>query len=238
MLCVLSAYELIETQSQVLLQHDLKPGRALVIGCGPIGILHSLILLERGFEVCLMDTLPKRAELAQWCLHDRVQLFNEDEASENFDLVMVTASSSEAIRTGETVVRNGGIVYLFAGLNAADRSSMDRENLFFYERLHRTAKGVLTTARLTDASKVVFYLGHSGYFEGLAHQAIKAVVMHAASLDRAVTGIIPGLSSSQILSRLPGGSDWTTENDAPALISILEGSNLRDRHCKLLIVPR
>src|SRR5450631_1463338 len=101
MLCVLSAYELIETQSQVLLQHDLKPGRALVIGCGPIGILHSLILLERGFEVCLMDTLPKRAELAQWCLHDRVQLFNEDEASENFDLVMVTASSSEAIRTGE-----------------------------------------------------------------------------------------------------------------------------------------
>ena len=126
MLCTLSAYELAE----IHLQHELSPGRALVIGCGPIGILHSLALLDRGFEVWLTDTVRKRTELAQWCLDHRGRVFDLEKRAEVFDLVMVTASSAAAVRTGETFVRKGGVVYLFAGLNTADREAMDRENLF------------------------------------------------------------------------------------------------------------
>ncbi|MFL5666531.1 MAG: alcohol dehydrogenase catalytic domain-containing protein [Ktedonobacteraceae bacterium] len=229
MLCTLSAYELIEAE----LQHDLPPGRALVIGCGPIGILHSLALLDRGFEVWIMDAVRKRAELAQWCLGERGRILDAAKRREAFDLVMVTASSADAIRTGETLVRKGGIVYLFAGLNSLDREAMDAEKIFFYERLHRTAQGI----RLSRRDKSALYLGHSGYFERLAPRAIAAVAVNAVSLDRAVTGVIPGFSSPRILSRLPGGIDWTAGDESSAIVSVLRGVDLRERHCKLLVLP-
>ena len=233
MLCTLSAYELMK----IHLQRDLPPGRALVIGCGPIGILHSLTLLERGFEVWLTDTVQKRAELAQWCLDHRVRVFDTERQRVAFDLAMVTASSSAAVRTAEEFVRKGGMVYLFAGLNTADRAAMDRENLFLYESLHRRAQDIRTTLRLAQEEKFVLYLGHSGYFEHLAPQAIAAVAANAAALDRAVTGIIPGFARPHIVSRLPGGIDWTTGDESPAIVSILNGTDLRERHCKLLVLP-
>lgn len=233
MLCTLSAYELL----RIHLQRDLSAGRALVIGCGPVGVLHSLALLERGFEVWLMDTVQKRAELAQWCLAHRVHVFNPVKHSGAFDLVMVTASSAAAVRAGEGLVRKGGIVYLFAGLNTADRTAMNQENIFFYEPVHRKAQDIRTTVRLAHQDKSILYLGHSGYFEHLAQQAIAAVAANAAPLDRAVTGVIAGFSSWRILSRLPGGVDWTTEDGSPAIVSVLTGTDLRARHCKLLVLP-
>ena len=233
MLCTLSAYELLKTH----LQRDLPPGRALVIGCGPIGILHSLVLLERGFEVWLMDTVQKRAELARWCLDHRVRVFDPVKHREAFDLAMVTASSAAAVRTGEALVRKGGVVYLFAGLNTADRAAMDQENIFFYEPVHRKAQGIRATPGLAHRDKSILYLGHSGYFECLAPQAIAAVAANAAALDRAVTGIIPGFASPHVVSRLPGGIDWMTGDESPAIVSILNGTDLRERHCKLLVLP-
>lgn len=219
------------------LQRDLPPGRALVVGCGPIGILHALTLLERGFEVWLTDTFQKRAKLAQWCLGNRTRIFDPTTQNMTFDLAMVTASSAEAIKTGESFVSNGGIVYLFAGLNTPDRTKMDSENIFFYEPVHRKACGLLTISHTTHESKSVLYLGHSGYFEDLASVAIAAVAANAATLDLAVTGIIPGFAEARIVSRLPGGVDWVTEDGSPAILSVLKGTDLRERHCKLLVLP-
>jgi hypothetical protein len=62
-----------------------------------------------------MDTLLKREAFAQWCLEQRVSRFDPAWHNGDFDLVMITASSAEAIRTGEELVRDGGIVYVFAG---------------------------------------------------------------------------------------------------------------------------
>jgi threonine dehydrogenase-like Zn-dependent dehydrogenase len=231
MLCTLSAYELIENR----LQRDLSPGRALVIGCGPVGILHSLVLLQRGFEVWLMDTMQRRAELVQWCLDYRGHVFDQTKHKGEFDLVMVTASSAPAIKTSETLVREGGIVYLFAGLNTKDRSAMDNDNIFLYEPLHRKAQSISTSLRLTEGDKPVHYLGHSGYFERLAEKAVEAVATHASSLDRAITGIIPGFASERIISRLPGGVDWATKDKSPAIVSVLKGMDLRGRHCKVIV---
>ncbi len=233
MLCTLSAYELMKTH----LQHDLSAGRALVIGCGPIGILHSLVLLERSFEVWLMDTVQKRAELAQWCLNHRGHVFDAEKQGIKFDLAMVTASSSAGVKTAEKFVRKGGIVYLFAGLNTSDRSAMDQEEIFYYEPLHRRAQSIHTTMRQVQEDKSILYLGHSGYFENLAPKAIEAVASNALALDRAITGIIPGFSSPHVVSRLPGGLDWTTGDKSPAIVSILNGTDLRERHCKLLMLP-
>jgi threonine dehydrogenase-like Zn-dependent dehydrogenase len=232
MLCTLSAYELMKDH----LQHDLSAGRALVIGCGPIGILHTLVLLERGFEVWLMDTVQRRADLAQWCLDHRGHVFDPEKQEMTFDLAMVTASSSAGVKTAEKFVRKGGIVYLFAGLNTSDRSAMDQEEIFYYEPLHRRAQSIHTTMRGAQEDKSILYLGHSGYFENLAPKAIEAVASNASALDRAITGIIPGLASPHIISRLPGGVDWTTVDKSPAIVSILSGTDLRERHCKLLML--
>jgi len=121
-------------------------------------------------------------------------------------------------------------------LNAAERAAMDPGSVFFYEQLHRTARSILTTTRLFQGDKLVLYQGHSGYFERLAQEAIATVTTNAAELDRAITGIIPGWPSSRIISRLPGGIDWITEDNSPAILSVLNGTDLRNRHCKLLVL--
>jgi threonine dehydrogenase-like Zn-dependent dehydrogenase len=236
MMCTLSAYQLMETQLQKLARHRLGAGRALVIGCGPIGILHCLALLDRGFDVYITDTLPKREILMQWCLKQRVTRFNSAQHNGDFDLVMIAASSSKAISTGEELVRDGGILYVFAGLNTADQQAMNQDNVFFYERLHRTAQGLLTTARLTGKEKSILYLGHSGYFANLANHAITMVARHAAVLDRSITGVMRGWTNPCIEARLPGASDWTTADGSPALIAVLQGLDLRHTHCKLLVL--
>ena len=164
-------------------------------------------------------------------------MFDPLKHREAFDLAMVTASSAAAVRTGESLVRKGGVVYLFAGLNTADRAAMDQENTFFYEPVHRKAQGIRTTLGLAHQDKSILYLGHSGYFECLAPQAMAAVAANAAALDRAVTGIIPGFASPRVVSRLPGGIDWMTGDELPAIVSILNGTDLRERHCKLLVLP-
>ena len=71
MLCTMSAYELIEMQCKALGRGSLSNGRVLVIGCGPIGVLHGIVLLERGFDVWFMDINKKRMALAHWCVGHR-----------------------------------------------------------------------------------------------------------------------------------------------------------------------
>ncbi len=236
MLCTLSAYEKIELHLKRYSQRDLVPGRALVIGCGPIGVLHGVVLLKRGFEVWFADSLPQRAKLARWCLSNQVHLFDPKRHDGKFNLVMVTASSVEAIRMGETLVQDDGILYVFAGLNATERAAMDPANVFSYERLHRTAKVFPMMTRLVDEEKNILYGGHSGYFEKLAPKAIATVAANAAELELAVTGVIRGWTNPRIESRLPGGTDWPHEDGPPVIISVLKGADLRDRHCKLLVL--
>ncbi len=238
MLCVLSAYALLEEQAKTLLGRELAPGRALVIGSGPIGMLHGLALLKRGYTVEILDTLQKRARLARWCLKEQISVFNEEFSNGDFDLVMVTASNADAIGKAETMVRTGGTVYLFAGLNTIDRAATDPAHVFSYERIHRNTRGMVTATPLIDGDKAIFYLGHSGYYEHLTAEAIAMVAEQASELSRATTGIISSWSSPCIEARLPGGVDWETEDGSPAIISLLHGTDLRDRHCKLLIIPR
>ena len=229
MLCTLSAYHLAEQQTRELLQQDLPTGRALVIGCGPIGILHALALRSRGFEVWFADTVSQRASLARRCLGGG-SLYDADTAGA-FDLVIVAASSANAIRMGEALVKNRGVLYLFAGLNSAERESTDLSRTLSYERLHRSAQGFVTRTH----GKTILYVGHSGYFECLAEQAIAAVASNAAELDRAITGVIRGWISPCIESRVSQESSWSTPDRSPAIVSVLQGTDLRSQHGKLIV---
>jgi threonine dehydrogenase-like Zn-dependent dehydrogenase len=237
MLCTLTAYALMEKHLHSFARRYLMPGRALVIGCGPTGMQHAMTLLKRGFEVWVTDRQEKRVSMARWLLNHRVQvMLDPTEYAGKFHLVVVTPSSAEAIRMGETVVRDRGILYLFAGLNTGEREEMDPDHVFFYEQIHRNAKGVLTTTRLASEEKTILYLGHSGYYQTLANEAVATVAANADHLERIVTGVIRGWTNPSIEARLPGGINWTTPDGSPAIISVLTGQDLRDRHCKLLVI--
>ncbi len=242
-LCVLSGYRMLEHAARVFHQRSGAPGRVLVIGSGPIGCLNALMLLDRGWEVSFYDNVPKRAALAQACLEKRVQLidptyYHRTHPEGAFDLVMVTASSASAIQVGEDLVRDGGLVYLFAGLNTADRAAMDPLRVIVYERIHREALALMMTRHQGNGhDKVIGYAGHSGYWQDLSPNAIAWVATHAAVLDRMVTGLIRGLTSPQIEARLPGSSDWTAPDSSPAICAVLNGTELHAQHLKLLVLP-
>ena len=85
-------------------------------------------------------------------IDDWVHVFDERWQQSEFDLMMVTQSGTHAIEVAETSVRHEGIVYLFAGLNMSSMGDMDLEDLFFYKRLHRTARGVFSTAGSVSAN--------------------------------------------------------------------------------------
>jgi threonine dehydrogenase-like Zn-dependent dehydrogenase len=233
MLCVLSSYVLLQQSMQKLDQAPFRPGRALVIGCGPIGLLHGIVLRGYGYTTWFSDIIPSRIDAIRRCLGSGFILdsVNIDE----FDLVIVTASNADAIKQGERHVKDGGVVYLFAGLNANDYTAMDDTQTFFYERVHRIAKPLVTTKRIGNRDKKIMYIGHSGYYDYCAPQAIASVAANAAVLDRSMTGLISGWGSSVIGSRLPETKDWVTEDGSPALISILQGTDLRSQHLKILI---
>jgi threonine dehydrogenase-like Zn-dependent dehydrogenase len=230
MLCVLSAYQLLEEQMRSLMLRNLGPGRALVMGCGPIGALHALMLLERGFDVWLFDEVAERAGLVQRCL-GKGYLFDPFSPG-RYELVVIAASSVSAIRMGEALVADRGALYVFAGLNADEREEMDIHHTFYYERIHRAALGVLTMTQ----GKRVLYVGHSGYYEELAEEAIAFVAEHAAPLSRFVTGVIPGWNSPRIESALPDGA-FVTPDGSPIILRVLRGADVRSTHGKLLVLP-
>lgn len=228
LLCVLSGYELLARQRQLLERPPISAGRALVIGCGPIGILHGVMLRKYGYRVTFTDQAAHRVEMAQRCLGGGAAYHGE----EAFDLVIVAASSATAIRFGESVVADGGTLYLFAGLNTAERSATDSTGMLAYERVHRAARGVWMT--LGDGRRIL-YMGHSGYFEELAPQAVALVAANAETLGRAVTGVIRGWSNPTIEAQSAGVSDWTTPDGSPALLTVLQGLDVRNDHCKLMV---
>lgn len=231
MLCCYSAYDLMEREVQFLRNRGLGEGRALVVGCGPIGIMHGIILSERGFHVSFFDTVPQRAALARRCLGGG-DLYNP--ADPSYDVVIVTANVKPAIELAEAAVKDDGIIYLFAGMNADDRQATHPDGVFSYEKVHRLAQGVLTWTK----GKRILYLGHSGYNASLAPMVIAMVSANAARLDQLITGAITGWDNSTIASRIPGGKDWTASDGSAAILSVLGGrADLRD-HGKLVIIPQ
>jgi len=233
LLCCLSAYELMGREVRALCKRDLAPGRALVVGCGPIGTMHGIILADRGYQVSFYDPIPQRARLAQYCLGGGQLLLDADRLQAEFNVVIVTANVLSAIRIGERAVKDDGVLYLFAGMNACDRDAAHPAGLFSYELVHRLAQGVLTWT----GEKRVLYVGHSGYYAQLAPSAIAIVSANAARLARLITGVIPGWDSPTILARVPGGDDWQKGDGSAAITSVLSGMADVRQHGKIIVLP-
>ena len=229
-LCCLSAYELMKREAQVLDLEIRRPGKALIIGCGPIGMMHGIIASEQGYDVWFADTVPQRELLAQQCLGGG-NIVRSTRNPGRFDIVIVTANVLDAIQKAETLVKTNGIIYLFAGLNASDREATHPEGIISYEKVHRAARGVLTIIQ----DKRILYVGHSGYDASLAPKAVATVATNAARFAKIVTGTLNGWSSSTIQACSENVTDWHTNDGSPAIIPVLEGKADLHRHGKLII---
>lgn len=229
LLCCLSAYELLQDETVALRHHRLSAGRALVVGCGPIGVMHGILLAERGYEVWFYDVVPQRAKLAQLCL-DGGDHYDPTSSNETFDLVVVTANVLPAIHLAEHAVSAQGSIYLFAGMNARDRNAAHPSG-FTYEAVHRQAQGIVAAT----GSKRLLYVGHSGYYARLAPKAIALVSANAGRLSQLMTGVIDGWANPVITSRTPGVADWRTPDGSPAIQSVLSGKADLRAHGKLMV---
>jgi threonine dehydrogenase-like Zn-dependent dehydrogenase len=230
-----------EEESRRLLQRNVQPGRrAIILGAGPIGFLWALVLLEKGWsDVWLLDPLVSRARIVQTCLGNRVQILDANSTVEDasFDLAVDTTGQASGIyRAEELVKERGSVVVLFAGLVRQDRDAMDPDRLLSYERLHRLGKGIRTTTNVKGQDKDLCYVGSSGYRDGDALKSVAFVARHAATLDRAVSGLIRGWTASRIEARLPGGTDIDVKGGAPAIVQLLRGLDIRASHLKILIL--
>lgn len=137
-----SASDYMEPDPQLLeIINDLKPGRALDIGCGSGGLV--VALLERGWHVTGIDIAPKAIEAAQKVLESRglqAELEVADAAdwrpcapfdliTNSFALPTTQSDQSKVFRTISEVLTPGGRVLL----KDFDASMKEREE---FSRFH------------------------------------------------------------------------------------------------------
>lgn len=96
-------------------------GTALVVGAGPVGLAHSLVLASRGGRVMLSDISQARLEFARRleigetldARSDVPSIVKKSTEGRGVDLAVVAAGSPSAILQGVRSVRRGGTVCLF-----------------------------------------------------------------------------------------------------------------------------
>lgn len=132
----------INGQEQVRWRPD---DRVLVIGAGPIGVMHAELVRARGAEaVAVMDVSDRRLDVARslagvTAIDGRAQ-DAEDRVAEwsggdGPDVVIVATSAPDGYRTAFAVAGRCGQVLLFAGL-PKDRSVLDVDmNVIHYRQL-------------------------------------------------------------------------------------------------------
>ncbi|WP_437654834.1 alcohol dehydrogenase catalytic domain-containing protein [Sorangium sp. So ce1182] len=195
--------------------------RALVLGAGPMGCLCALALLDQGYEVSINDVLLRRMDLAvRWSFEGRVRPWTPSSGTNNFDMVVTTAPTATAFKTACEAVRDGGVIYLFAGLVARDREAMDPARVVHLESVHRRAHSV----ELDVEGKHVLLVGHSGYFEPVFDEAVDLIARHAVTIDRLVTHTVDGWMGGKATSRVPGGQLYDPDDGRPAILHVLHNS--------------
>ncbi|HEX2326323.1 MAG TPA: zinc-binding dehydrogenase [Chloroflexota bacterium] len=118
----------------------------VIVGAGPIGLMHLQLARARGARLISSDPLPERLEAARALgAHDLVQPGPEDAVARvkeltegrGADAVVVAVSSAEAVRQGLQMAAIHGTVNAFAGIAPAAEFPFD-PNLVHYREMGLT----------------------------------------------------------------------------------------------------
>jgi len=133
-----------------------KNDHALIIGSGPVGLLHLLLLKEQGVQVTVMDKHDSKLKVAiklgaDHGMLSKIQNLTHDPG---FDYVFECTGMPDVWEASVNYVRRGGTVVLFGGCKSGTTVTYDTERLHYDEI---TLKGVFhyTPADVKKAYKLL-----------------------------------------------------------------------------------
>jgi len=140
----------------------------VIVGCGPIGLLHTQVALKQGARVVVVDMLAERLELArQLGAHDTVDASKTDVRETVLSLtngigahaVILTVGAPPVIESALRLAAKGGVVNLFAGTHPSGDISLSPD-LPHYDQVsitgsHDYVPGDFSTALRLLAHKIV-----------------------------------------------------------------------------------
>jgi L-iditol 2-dehydrogenase len=140
-------------------------GDVVVVGAGPIGLLHLQVARSRGGRVIVSDPIAARLRTAtELGAHDVVdasqcdpiERVRELTGGRGADTVIVAVGGAEPIRQGLEMAGIGGWVNLFAGTYPSVDMPMD-PNLIHYRQLRVTGSHDYTPHHFTTALRLIQY---------------------------------------------------------------------------------
>ena len=145
---------------------DIEPGDAvLVIGAGPIGILHVMLARMKGAEnVTIADRWPERLAVAQRLGAERTfdlrgrnltEAARSDIGARGFDVIIVAAPSLEADVAALDLAAPGGRINWFAGLPKNDSTAAIDTNIVHYKELRVTGTTACSASDCRRAAEIV-----------------------------------------------------------------------------------
>jgi L-iditol 2-dehydrogenase len=161
----------------------------LVIGQGPIGLMHAVLASRTGARVLTSDLYPERhAMAARFGLHDPIHADREDVVERVFaategrgaDAVILAVGGNALIKTAMAAVRPGGKVMLFAQTQYGEATfdpgqvCMDEKTLL---GSYSSSFGILD-----EVTELVF----GGYRNGFD---LTQLISHRFTLEEAVTAV-------------------------------------------------
>jgi len=145
---------------------DIEPADAvLVVGAGPIGILHVMLARMKGAErITIADRWPERLALAQRLGTDRTldlrgrsltDAARPDIGARGFDVIIVAAPSLEVNGAALDLAAPGGRINWFAGLPKTDSTAAFDTNIVHYKELRITGTTACSTSNCRSATEII-----------------------------------------------------------------------------------
>lgn len=143
-----------------------KTDLVLIIGAGPIGLLHLLLLKQRGLKVAITARRRERLEMARRLGADlAIDATNLEVALKDFteghgvDVAIECTGQLDVWKASVNYVRRGGIVVLFGGVKSGTEVCFDTHRLHYDEInikgvFHFTPDDVGKAAELLRSIKV------------------------------------------------------------------------------------
>jgi L-iditol 2-dehydrogenase len=131
---------------------------ALIIGLGPLGILHAVAARERGIKnICCVEFPGKRMDMAKQLgfptvAPDEIEArYKEMSNGEGFDLVVLTAPHNASQGKAPMFARKGGYVSFFASLPVGDEMLTINSRTIHYNELIVYGTSDSTVKHVQDA---------------------------------------------------------------------------------------
>jgi len=141
------------------------PDTVLIVGAGPIGLLHLALARLRGAcSILVSDYLAERLQMAQQMGADRVvdparenltQVVRDVSRGEGADVIIVAAPSTEAQEEALLQAAIGGRINFFGGLPRSWSNIRMDSNIVHYKELTITGTTACSTEDCWEAAQIV-----------------------------------------------------------------------------------